>query len=232
MDSEKLSQEYWEQVPQSELPQFATNEKTAGEVEKLGSFLKKTDNILDVGCGWGRITCALAMKGYNVTGMDLSENLVEYGREYANKAGLRIQFHIGSVLNLPYDNESFDRIICLWGVFSHLLTPKDQVNALNEMYRVLKRNGLSFIETSNGESKRYKHIVATRGYGHEGRVWDFQFKESSPPNVLYIHDRRTMTSISRKSEFEGFRVKFQNINHKRRLVAYLFKMKNGSSYEF
>ncbi len=51
MDSEKLSQEYWEQVPHFELPQYATAEKTTGDLKALSRFLKPTDRILDLGCG-------------------------------------------------------------------------------------------------------------------------------------------------------------------------------------
>lgn len=223
MDSEKRSQAYWEQVPHAELAHFGTNEKTTGDLKALQQFLKPTDHILDLGCGWGRITCALALRGYQVMGLDLSENLITYARRYATAARLKIQFDVGSMLNLPHPPESFDTVICLWGVFNHLLTPADQVQALNEMHRVLKPDGLAFIEMGNGEGKKYRHIRVTVGYGHENRVFDMQFKAGPPPNVLYIHDQGTLTRIVQQSKFEKFRVKFQNINHKRRMVTYLFK---------
>jgi ubiquinone/menaquinone biosynthesis C-methylase UbiE len=214
MDSEKLSQEYWEQVPHFELPQYATDEKTSGDLKALSRFLKPTDRILDLGCGWGRITCALARNAYNVIGLDLSENLITYARQSATELGLKIRFDLGSMMSIPYPEESFDKLICLWGAFNHLLTPSDQVKALNEMYRVLKPDGLAFIEMGNGERKKYRQIIGTVSYGHESRVWNSQFKEGTPSNVLYIHDRRTLTRIAKKSKFEKFRVRFQNINHK------------------
>lgn len=223
MDSEKLSQVYWEQVSHLELPQYATDEKTAGDLEALERFLRPTDRILDLGCGWGRITIALARRGHNVAGVDLSENLISYAREHAAAAGLAIRFDVGSMLNIPYPGASFDKIVCLWGVFNHLLTPQDQVQALNEMYRVLRPGGLAFIEMGNGERKKYKEIVATVGYGHENRVWNSQFKEGPPPNVLYIHDRGTLTRVAEESKFERFRMGFQNIGRRRRMVAHLFK---------
>ena len=112
-----------------------------------------------------------------------------------------------------------------WGVFNHLLTPSSQIEALNEMYRVLKPAGLAFIEMGNGERKKYREIIASVGYGHENRVWNSQFNADSPPNVLYLHDRETLRRISQQSSFEKFQVKFQNINHKRRTVVYLFKIR-------
>ena len=91
------------------------------------------------------------------------------------------------------------------------------------MYRVLGPDGLAFIERGNGERKEYRQIIETVGYGHDKRVWDAQFKEGPPPNVLYIHDRRTLSQIAERSKFEKFRVQFQNINRKRRIVTYLHK---------
>ncbi len=111
MDSEKLSQEYWEQVPRSELPHYATEEKTAADLEALRRFLKSKDRILDLGCGWGRITCDLATNGFSVVGVDLSENLITYARAYAAELGLKIRFEIGSMVNIPFPDESFDKVI-------------------------------------------------------------------------------------------------------------------------
>ncbi len=126
-------------------------------------------------------------------------------------------------MDMPYANESFDKVICMWSVFNHLLTSKDQVKALNEMYRVLSQDGLAFIEMGNGEGQKYRHTMATSGYGHKKRVFDLQLKEGPPPNVLYLHNRGTLTSLAKKSRFVKFHVKFQNINHKRRIVTYLLK---------
>lgn len=158
-----------------------------------------------------------------MTGVDLSENLISYARGYAAEIGLEIQFDVGSVMSIPHPDASFDKVICRWGAFNHLLTPPDQITALNEMYRVLKADGLGFIEMGDGEWKKYRQIIESAGYGHDNRVWNTQFKESKPPNVIYIHDRQSLLRIAEKSEFEKYRVKFQNINHKRRTVAYLFK---------
>ena len=91
------------------------------------------------------------------------------------------------------------------------------------MYRVLETDGLAFIEMGDGERKNYRRIIETIGYGHDNRVWDAQFKEGPPPNVLYIHDRHTLSQIAERSKFEKFRVRFQNINRKRRIATYLYK---------
>lgn len=222
MNSEKLSQEYWEQIPHSELPYYADATKTAADLKALIQFLKPSDRILDLGCGWGRITCALAASGYDPVGVDLSENLITFARKRSTELGLKIQFDLGSLIGIPHPDNSFDKVICLWGAFNHLLTPTDQLKSFNEMFRVLKPNGLAFIEMGNGERKKYQQIMRTEGYGHKNRIWNSQFKEGTPPNVLYIHDRQSLRRIAEQSKFEKFQVRFQNINHKRRIVTFLY----------
>ena len=223
MESEKLSKDYWEVVPHSELPLYTTKAKTKGDINTLKRILKPADRILDLGCGWGRITCKLANRGYDVTGVDLSENLLAYAKQNAQALGLNLQFIQGSMLSVPYPEASFDKVICLWGVFNHLLTPEDQVKGLNEMNRVLEPGRLAFIEMGNGERKKYQQILATLGTGPDDRVWNSQYKKASQPNILYIHDRETLKRVIQKSKFEDWQVRFQNINHKKRIVAYLYK---------
>jgi len=223
MDSEKQSQTYWEQVPHSELLDYASPEKTDGELKAITPFLKTSDHILDLGCGWGRMTVTLAKNGYHVAGVDLSENLIAFARQQTAASGLTIRFDVGSMLAIPHPDASFDKIICLWGVFNHLLTISDQVKSLNEMHRVLKLGGAAFIEMGNGERKKYMQIRETVCYGPDKRIWNSQFKANQPPNVLYIHDRTTLRKIAQQSQFERFRVQFKNINHNRRTVTYLFK---------
>jgi cyclopropane fatty-acyl-phospholipid synthase-like methyltransferase len=60
MDSERLSGEYWDQVPHVELSEYASTEKTKADVAALECFLAWNNRVLDLGCGWGRITCELA----------------------------------------------------------------------------------------------------------------------------------------------------------------------------
>jgi len=227
MDSERRSLIYWQQVPHSELPVYASGEKTPGELEALRHTFMPADRILDLGCGWGRIALALAAEGYDVTGVDLSENLIAYARQSAARSGLSVCFGVGSMLSISFSEASFDKTICMWGVFNHLLTPAEQLRATNEIYRVLRPEGMAFIEMGNGERKKYTEIVATEGTGHENRVWHSQYKEGPPPNVLYIHDRKTLTRIAEQAHFENFRVQFKNINHRRRIVTYLYKSEHA-----
>ena len=99
-------------------------------------------NILDVACGTGDFSIAIARKsapGSHVTGLDLSEGMLAIGREKIHKAGLSsvISLELGDSEDIPYGEGCFDRVSVAFGVrnFEHIDT------GLEEMYRVLKKGG-------------------------------------------------------------------------------------------
>ncbi len=95
--------------------------------------IKKEDKVLEIGCGTGLFTEKLynATKA-NITGIDISEDLLEIARKKIPGAN----FIIGDAMNLSLKDESFD-VICGSSVLHHL----DMEKAYKEFYRVLKPGG-------------------------------------------------------------------------------------------
>nr|WP_319540697.1 class I SAM-dependent methyltransferase [uncultured Methanospirillum sp.] len=94
-------------------------------------------DILDVGCGTGEISMILAEMGHNVSGIDLSEGMLNKAKEKAKKMGLPVHFSIGDAESLSCDDQSFDLVIN-----RHLLwTLPDPEKALYEWHRVLRPGG-------------------------------------------------------------------------------------------
>ena len=97
--------------------------------------------ILDVGCGTGEISLLLADMGHDVTGIDLSEKMMEKGRIKAKDRGLDINFQLGDAEKPPFDSGSFDVIInrhLLWTL------PHPQTAVLN-WGRILRNGGRAVI---------------------------------------------------------------------------------------
>lgn len=94
---------------------------------------------LDIACGTGDFAIALAKAGIpKVTGVDISEGMLEVGRRKVKAEGLNIEMHIDDSESLSFDTDSLDAISVAFGVrnFEHL-----QIG-LNEMNRVLRPGGL------------------------------------------------------------------------------------------
>ena len=97
-------------------------------------------DILDVACGTGDFTIEIAQKapaGSKVTGIDLSEGMMKIGREKIKAAGVQADMVQGDCEDLPYSDNTFDRISVGFGVrnFEHLEI------GLKQMHRVLKKGG-------------------------------------------------------------------------------------------
>ena len=96
--------------------------------------------VLDVACGTGDFTIEIAKKvsaGSEVIGVDISEGMMEIGKEKMLKAGVTAEMTVADCEALPYDQNTFDRIAVGFGVrnFEHLDL------GLREMGRVLKPDG-------------------------------------------------------------------------------------------
>ena len=96
--------------------------------------------VLDVACGTGDFTIEIAKKisaGSEVIGVDISEGMMEIGKEKILKAGVAAEMSVADCEALPYDQNTFDRIAVGFGVrnFEHLDL------GLREMCRVLKPDG-------------------------------------------------------------------------------------------
>ncbi|MFX1538828.1 MAG: class I SAM-dependent methyltransferase, partial [Promethearchaeota archaeon] len=181
----------------------------------------KSPLVLDLGCGYGRLTIPLRIQGYQICGLDLSPHLLADARTNTRKTKLDIEFKQGSMLDLPYKNETFDKIICMWLTFNHLLTKFDQVVALNEMYRVLKPGGLAIIEMINGELELIKRELQAIGRGENNRV-----KPTSINNIVfffYIHNETTFRRICEQSNFQEFYIKIGEFAYEPRILGLLYK---------
>jgi len=96
------------------------------------------EHVLEVAPGPGYLSIEIAKLGnYNITGLDISKTFVEIAQSNANKAGIKAKFKHGDASNMPFDNETFDFIVCT-AAFKNFTKP---ITVLKEMYRVLKPKG-------------------------------------------------------------------------------------------
>lgn len=108
---------------------------------KAISKLKPVGKLLDVAIGTGDVALMALRKkkAQYVTGIDLSQEMMNIGMQKAEREGVadKVKFIKASALEMPFGNEEFEAITCAYGIrnFSDL----DQ--GLKEMHRVLKDNG-------------------------------------------------------------------------------------------
>jgi SAM-dependent methyltransferase len=115
---------------------------TEQEVEYLvGTLgLEPGQRFLDVGCGPGRHSLALARRGFEVVGVDLSPDFVALAREAAAEEGLSIRFEQVDVRTLAYDGE-FDAAICLCQGGFGLLGGADEAEVFGRIVAAVRPAG-------------------------------------------------------------------------------------------
>jgi len=120
--------------------------------------LNKSVRILDIGCGTGRHSIELSKRGYNITGIDLSDSQLTRAREKADKEGLKIDFLKHDARNLPFKNE-FDLVIMLCeGAFSLMETDEMNYEILKNATKSLKEHGKIIFTTLNGFFPLYHSV--------------------------------------------------------------------------
>ncbi len=133
--------------------------------------VRKGDIVLDAGCGFGRHSLEFVSRGATVFSMDMDMESLRKTRfsltqmKKQLKGGeVRYIVHSGDALNLPFKDESFDRIICS-EVMEHV---RDDELACRELSRVLKRNGRIAITVPTVFSEHIYNLLTYEYYTSPG----------------------------------------------------------------
>ena len=121
--------------------------KTAG--------IRKNDKVLDVACGPGMLSAAIAQKAGHVTGIDLVPSMIKQARLLQREKKLsNMDWKLGDVYNLPFTNTSFTAAVTRFS-FHHFLKPPA---VLNEMVRVTRPKGRVAVVDVFTRSQKHSHL--------------------------------------------------------------------------
>lgn len=138
-DSEKIP--WHSDEPDKELTRLIESQKV------------KPSRVLDVGCGIGTDAIYLALRGSNVTAIDVSNEAIRLARERAEKMGAKVDFKVANILDVEFQEEGFD-FINDRGCFHHI-NPSDRGDFGREVNRMLEPNGYYYLRCwSDRENER------------------------------------------------------------------------------
>ena len=141
----------------------------------------------DLGCGTGRMTLELARRGYDMTGVDYSPEMLDVARETAEREGL-------DILWLCQDMREFELYgtvelaVCCLDSVNHLTSVGDVEKFFSLVHNYLSPDGL-FVFDINGKSK-FEHLYADNTYAMEEEgavcIWQNYYNEKSKLCDFYI----------------------------------------------
>ncbi|MBS3137687.1 class I SAM-dependent methyltransferase [Candidatus Woesearchaeota archaeon] len=160
--------------------------------------------LLEIGCGIGTDLREFARRGMQVTGVDLTENAINYTKQHLEAFNLKGKLIVSDAEKLPFKDNTFD-VVYSFGVLHH--TPNTQ-KAINEVHRVLKSSGKAVI--------MLYHKISLNYAAH--RILDVPFDGS----------RKDRCPVERAYTKEDIRTMFERYNSVDIKIDYLF----GTGWKF
>jgi ubiquinone/menaquinone biosynthesis C-methylase UbiE len=107
----------------------------------LARFDAQPQTILDIACGEGTFAVAMAKKGFRVTGVDQSPQMLQLARERAEQENAKVEFLLQDMRSLPFEDR-FDLVTCWFDSLNYILELEGLRKTFAGVYRALKKAGL------------------------------------------------------------------------------------------
>jgi ubiquinone/menaquinone biosynthesis C-methylase UbiE len=149
-------------------------------------YLPKTSQLLELGCGAGRIALGLYQLGWKqLTPTDIAAAMVDLAQGVFAKSNVPLKALRADARTLPFDNQSFDHALFGFNGLMCIQGRTERAKALREIHRVLRPNGLLLLTAHDrecGESKEHWRMAVAPADGELGDRW--HDSESTP---VFIH---------------------------------------------
>ena len=127
--------------------------------------LEPGSRVLDLCCGQGRHAVELARRGFQVTGLDLSEYLLGLARQKAEQAGIEVELVRGDMRDLPWRSE-FDAVINMFTSFGYLESEEEDERVLRAVHEALRPGGRMLLDLPSWDRMATRH-TPRNWYEHE-----------------------------------------------------------------
>ena len=117
--------------------------------------------VLDIGCGGGILSEAMAAKNADVTGIDMAEQSLDVAKMHLHESGLTVDYQMITAEQFAEDNEDKFDVVCCLEMLEHVPDPASIINAAA---KTLKPDGTLVLSTLNRNAKSYLLAIVGAEY--------------------------------------------------------------------
>ena len=155
---EALASRWWD--PSSEFkPLHDINPLRLDYVDRIATLMGK--KVLDVGCGGGILSESMALRGANVTGIDMGETPLKVARLHAMESGAEVDYQLISAEEMAQQHAGEYDIVTCMEMLEHVPDPGSTIAACSAL---LKPGGWAFFSTINRNPKAYLFAIVGAEY--------------------------------------------------------------------
>lgn len=181
-------------------------------LEFIEQYLNKGDSILDLACGTGTLCTMLKLNGYESSGLDLSESIIEIANEKRKINRLDIDFHVADMTNFKL-GKKFNMVTCFFDSVNFLSDIRDVRKMFDCAYSHLHNNGYFIIDIFSKELLReYENNEI-----HEDYVTfylDWVTKKTSPKSLKHTIKIKELDDEFVENYYEYY-YDIKELNHKK-----------------
>jgi len=183
----------WYDYPQ--LYELGFLKETPRESKFLEKVFKKyvpypVNNVLELGCGSGRLVCEMATRGFSMTGLDLNKTALEYCQKKLKKLGVKGETTVGDMTNFKFD-QPFDAAVNAINTFRHLESEEAALAHLDCVAEHLKPGGVFVLSL---------HLLPV-----DGDLWGTE-RWAAKNEELSVYYALTVVETSMKTRLEKLRI--------------------------
>lgn len=180
-------------------------DKTAREADVIEKMLKlqPEDRILDVPCGFGRHCIELALRGYNVTGMELNALQIEHAKEMMKKKGVNFEIVPADMRSIPHKCV-YTKLVNFFTSFGYF-SDEENLETLRQFHAALKTGGMILMHMSTREGiilNLQPHSVKRTKEG-----WHYLEERRFDPINSRIRNRRTIVKPGGEMDVKDYEMR-------------------------
>lgn len=160
---DKSNKNFWDKFAKLYAPFMKKDKEVYDKIcEYIGPYLNKHMNMLELACGSGQFSFSLSKHTKSWISTDFSEQMILEAMK--RREAKNLIFEVADATSLSFDNEKFDCVLIANAL--HIMPKPDE--AMKEIYRVLKPNGILFAPTflwkEGKQRKLIKSLMSISGF--------------------------------------------------------------------